>query len=102
MQIIITMRTLWETLPSGGTHISQAEGDFQIIPEHVAEVWIHVKHFKQVIPEDLVKVAVGQSPDVRTGFPWPSIQIDGLTKDVILSYIKHSKRKDTHGDNSNS
>lgn len=79
------------TSPSGGTHISQVEGDLQIVPEQLREVRIHVQHFQQVVPQDLVKVAVGQSSDVSAGFPWPAIQTDGLTKDVVLSYINHSK-----------
>lgn len=74
------------TSPSGGTHISQVEGDFQVIPEHVCEVGIHVQHLQQIISQDLVKVAVGQSPDIRAGFTWPPVQTDGFTEDVVLSY----------------
>lgn len=84
------------TSPSCGTHISQVEGDLQVVPEHVREVRIHVQHFQQVVSQDLVKVAVGQSPDVSAGFTWPPIETDGFTKDVVLSYRNHSKGKDEY------
>lgn len=83
--IIIRVFFLCVTSSSGGTHISQVEGDLQVVPEHVSEVGIHVQHFQQVVSQDLVKVAVGQSSDISTGFAWPSIQTDGFTKYVVLS-----------------
>lgn len=79
------------TLPSGGTHISQVEGDLQIVPEHVSKVGIHVQHLQQVFSLDLVKVAVGQSPDVSAGLPRSSVQADGLAKDVVLSWRRREK-----------
>lgn len=84
---VLTIRMLFVcvTSPSGGTHISQVEGNLQVVPEHVGEVGIHVQHFQQVVSQDLVKVAVGQSSDVSAWFTWPSIQTDGFTKDVVLS-----------------
>lgn len=88
---------LCATSPSGGTHISEIEGDLQVVPEHVGEVGIHVQHFQQVVSQDLVKVAVRQSPNVSTGFTWPPIQTDGFPKDIVLSYRNHSKRKGKHG-----
>lgn len=74
--------------PPGDTHISQVEGDLQVVPEHVREVGIHVQHLQQVVPQDLVEVAVGQSPDVGARFARPSIQADVLTEDVILTCSK--------------
>lgn len=88
--------SLCVTSPSGGTHISQVEGDLQVVPEHFGEVGIHVQHFQQVVSQDLVKVAVGQSPDVSAGFPRPPVQTDGFAKDVVLSCRSHSERKDEH------
>lgn len=76
--------------PPGGTHISEVEGNFQVVPEQVREVGVHVQHLQQVISEDLVKVAVGQSPDVSVGFPRPPEQVDGFTKDVVFSYIRRA------------
>lgn len=87
------MMLLCVTSPSGGTHISQVEGDLQVIPEHVGEVRIHVQHLEQVVSQNLVKVAVGQSPDVGAGFTWPPIQADGFTKDVVLSYRNQKERR---------
>lgn len=72
-------------ISSGGTHISQVEGDLQVIPKRVREVGIHVQHFQQVVPQDLVKVAVGQGPDVSAGLPWSLTETDRFSKDVILS-----------------
>ena len=81
------------TSPSGGTHISQVEGDLQVIPEHVGEVGIHVQHLQQVVSLNLVKVAVGQSPDVGAGFSWPPVQADGFPKDVVPSYTNQNERR---------
>lgn len=81
---------------SGGTYISQVECDLQVGPELVSEVRIHVHHLQQVLSLDLVKVAVGQSPDVRAGFAWPPIKTDGFTKDIVLPYRQHSNRKEEH------
>ena len=83
--------------PPGGTDISQVEGDLQVAPEHVGEVGIHVQHFQQVVPQDLVKVAVGQSSDVGARLTRPSVQTDGLAKDVVLSYTDHRQRKTRAG-----
>jgi len=80
--------------PCSIAHISQVEGDLQVVPEHIGEVGIHVQHFQQVVSEDLVKVTVGQSPDVRTGFTRPPIQTDGFPKDVVPSYGNHIKWKE--------
>lgn len=85
------------TSPSGGTHISEVEGNFQVVPEQVGEVGVHVQHLQQVVSEDLVKVAVGQSPDISVRFARPSVQIDCFTKYVILSYRSISKTKDERG-----
>lgn len=93
-----TLRTVFLRVasPSGGTHISQVEGDLQVVPEHIGEVGIHVQHFQQVVSQDLVKVTVGQSPDISARFTWPPIQTDGFSKDVVLSYGNHNRSKEEH------
>lgn len=83
--------------PPAGTHISEVEGNFQVVPEEVAEVGVHVQHLQQVISEDLVKVAVGQSPDISVRFTRPSVQVDRLAKYVILSCRNSSKTKYEQG-----
>lgn len=83
--------------PPAGTHISEVEGDFQVVPEQVGEVGVHVQHLQQVVPEDLVKVAVGQSPDIRVGFTRPSVQVDRLAKYVVLSCRNGGETKDERG-----
>lgn len=80
------------TSPPGGTHISQVEGDLQVVPEHVREVGIHVQHLQQVVPQDLVEVAVGQSPDVGARFARPSVQADVLAENVVLSCRKQQEK----------
>lgn len=85
--------------PPGGTHISEVEGNFQVVPEQVGEVWVHVQHLQQVISEDLVQVTVGQSPDVSVGFTRSSVQIDRFAKYVILTCRNSSKTKDKQGAN---
>lgn len=57
-----------ETLKSCATHVSQIEGDLQVVPEIVRKLRVHVEHLQDVFPEDLVEVAVGQSPHVGVGF----------------------------------
>lgn len=81
------------TSPSGGTHISEVEGDLQVVPEQVGEVGVHVQHLQQVVSEDLVKVAVGQSPDIGVGFPRPPVQIDRFAKYVVFSCGSIGKNK---------
>lgn len=67
------------------THISQVEGDFQVVPEVVCELRIHVEHLQNIFSEDLVEVAVGQSPHISVGFSRTGVQVDRLAEDVVLS-----------------
>lgn len=84
--------------PSGGTHISEVEGNLQVVPEQVGKVRVHVQHLQQVISEDLVKVAVGQSPDISVRFTRPSVQIDCFTKYVVLAYGSIGNTKEEQGE----
>lgn len=68
------------------THIPKVEGDLQVVPEIVSKLWIHIKNLQNVFSKDFVKVAVGQSPHIGVGFPWPGVKVDGLTEDVVLPY----------------
>lgn len=81
------------TAPSGGTHISQDERDLQVVPKGVCKVRIHVQHLQQVVPQDLVKVAVGQGPDVGAGLPRPPVETDGFAEDVVLSWRTERQRE---------
>lgn len=67
------------------THISQVEGDFQVVPEVVCELRIHVEYLQYIFSEDFVEVTVGQSPHISVGFSRAGVQVDRLTEDVILS-----------------
>ena len=69
----------------GRTHISQVEGDLQVPPEDVREVGVHVQHLQQVVPQDLVKVAVGQRSHVRARLPRALVQAERLAKDIVLT-----------------
>lgn len=66
-------------------YISEVEGDLQVGPEAVGKLWVHVEHLEQIVPLDLVQVAVGQSPDICARFPRPPVQTDGLAEDVVLT-----------------
>lgn len=66
------------------THISEVEGDLQVAPEVFTELWIHVQDLLHVLPQDLVEVTVGQCSHVGIGLAWSSVEVDGLTKDIIL------------------
>lgn len=67
------------------TYISQVEGDLQVAPEVIWEFWIHVQNLQNILSVDLVQVTVGKSPDISVGLAWSSIQVDRLTKYIILS-----------------
>lgn len=71
------------------TYISQIEGDLQIAPEVIGELWIHVQYLQNILSVDLVQVTVGKSSDVSVGLAWSGIQINGLTEYIILSCRKH-------------
>lgn len=68
------------------THIPQVEGDLQVGPEVVGELRVHVQHLQQVLPVDLVQVAVGQSAHVCVGLARACIQVEGLPEDVVLPW----------------
>lgn len=68
------------------THISQVEGDLQAGPEVVGELWVHVQHLQQVVPVDLVQVAVGEGPHIPIGLSGPCVQVQRLSKDVVLPW----------------
>lgn len=55
------------------THVSQVEGDLQAGPEVVGELGVHVQHLQQVVPMDLVQVAVGEGPHVPIGLARPRV-----------------------------
>lgn len=80
--------------PPDGTHISEVEGDLQVGPEAVGEVWVHVQHLQQVLPQDPMEVTVGQSPDVCTGLPWTPKKIDGFSEDIILTYRENERERE--------
>ena len=46
------------------THVSHVESDLEILAEVVGELRIKCQNVKQVIPMDLVKVAVSKSANV--------------------------------------
>lgn len=66
------------------THISEVECDLQVTPKVFTELWVHVQHLLNILPLDLVEVTVGQSSHVSIGLAWSGVEVDGLTKDVIL------------------
>lgn len=67
------------------THISQVEGDLQVTPEVVGEVRVHVQYLEQVVPLDLVQIAVGEGAHICAGLAGPCVQTNGLAEDVILA-----------------
>lgn len=87
------MRKLCGTSPSDGTHISQVEGDLQVVQERISKVGVHVENFQEVVPEDLMKITVGQSSDVGAGLSWSPVEADGLAEDVVLSCRNHSESR---------
>lgn len=66
------------------THIPQVEGNFQIVPEVVCELRVHVQHLQNIFSEYLVQVAVGQSSHISVGLTRPGVQVDWFSKDVVL------------------
>lgn len=74
------------------THIPEVEGDFQVIPEMVRKLRVHVQHLQDVLSEDLVEVAVGQRPHVGVGLARSRIQVDGLAEDVVLPWRRREKK----------
>lgn len=47
-------------------------------------------YLQHVFPVYLVQVTIGQSSNISPGFSWQNIQIDGLTKDVILTWMRRT------------
>lgn len=48
-------RLLWEEFE---THVSEVEGDFQVVPEVISKLRIHVQHLLNIFSQNLMKVAV--------------------------------------------
>lgn len=67
-------------------HVAQVEGDLEGAPEAVGELGVHVQHLEQVLTQDLVQVAVGESPNVRPRLPGPGVQVQRLPEGVVLTW----------------
>lgn len=50
------------------THVSEVEGDFQVVPEMICKLRIHVENLQNIFPKDFVEVTVGQRPHVSIRF----------------------------------
>lgn len=72
-------------------HITEVEGDFQVVPEVVGELGIHVQHLQNVFSEDFMEIAVGQSPHISVGLTRPGVKVDGLAKDVVLPWKRSNE-----------
>lgn len=70
------------------THIPEVEGDLQVVPEMFCKLRIHIKNLQNIFSKYFVEVTVGQSPHIRVGFSWSGIQVDRLTKNVVLPWKK--------------
>lgn len=66
------------------THVSQVKRYLQVPPEVVRKAGVDVQDLQQVVPMDAVKVTVGGGAHVRIRLPGLIVQVNGLTKDVIL------------------
>lgn len=55
------------------------------------------QHLQHVLPTDLVQITVGQSSDVSAGLSRKNVQINGLSKDIVLSWGRRIRIKDTSG-----
>lgn len=73
----ITRRRSW-------AHIAQVERDLQVAPEMVREFRVHVQHLQNILSVDLVQVTVGQRSHVGVGLPRARVQVNGLTKYIVL------------------
>lgn len=72
--------------PRAPPHVAQVEGDLEGAPEAVGELGVHVQHLEQVLTQDLVQVAVGESPNVRPRLPGPGVQVQRLPEGVVLTW----------------
>lgn len=52
----------------------------------VRELGVHVQHLQQVVPMDLVQVAVSEGPHVPVGLARPRVEVQRLSKNVILPW----------------
>ena len=68
-----------------GIVIPQVKGQLQIGQEVVGELGVHVQHLQDLLALDGVQVAVAECAHVCVGFPRLGVQVDHLTKDVVLS-----------------
>lgn len=71
--------------------VPQVKGQLQIGEEIVCELWIHVQNLQQLFSLDGVQVAVAERSDVCIRFPRLSVQVDHLSKYIILAW----RTKDT-------
>lgn len=75
--------------------MSEVKGDLQVGPEAVGKLRVHVEHLKQIVPKDLVQVAVGQSPDVCARFARPTVQTDRLAEDIVFTWVGKKEKENT-------
>ena len=67
------------------THVSQVDGDLQIADELDGELRIHLEDVEKIVPQDLVKVAVGQRAHVAARLADQLVLADVLSENVLLA-----------------
>lgn len=71
------------------THISHVKSNFKILAEVVGEFWIKCQDVEQVVPMDLVKVAIRQGTNVTRRFSDRRINARILAEYVVLAQNGH-------------
>ncbi len=69
-----------------GVVITQVKGELQIGQEVVWEFRIHVQNLQKIFSVDGVDVAVAQRSNICIGFPRFGVQMNHLSKNIILTW----------------
>lgn len=68
------------------TYVSEIVSDAEILAKVFGELWIHVENVEQVVPENLMQVAVGQRPHVARWLAHVVVQKWVLSEDIVFSW----------------
>ena len=71
--------------------VSEVEGQLKVSQEEVSELRVHFQHLQDLLSLDGVQVAVAQRSHVRIGLPRLGVQVDHLSKDVVLPWERRMR-----------
>lgn len=68
-----------------GTHVSEVEGDLEVLGELLGELRVHLEDVQQVVAVDLMQVAVRQRTHAARGLADRRVQAHVLPEHIVLT-----------------